>query len=75
MDKPTITYTVKYDRSIPVEEIPEDFSIEATCRENAFALLREELMCDEFPLEDVLEDGESVFDEFNEYIDFHSQDD
>jgi hypothetical protein len=61
-------YTVKYDHTIPADEFPDDFEISAASREIAFEEIREEIMCDPFPLEDVLENGESVFDEFDEYI-------
>ena len=63
-----------FDRSIPVEdeEIPDDIIVKAETKELGIDLLLEEINSVDpegvFPIEDVLCDGMSILDEFNDKI-------
>ncbi len=61
-------YRAIYDKSVPADP-PDDFSVCAESDEVAFALIAEQWDRDGgFPLEDVTKDGESLWDEYNEWL-------
>lgn len=65
-------FKLMFDRSIPVddEEIPEDIVVRADSKELGIDLLLEEINNVDpegiWPIEDVLCDGKSILDEFND---------
>ena len=61
-------YKVIFDRTIPVDDIPNDIRFVSESRGTAFPWIMDNVDFDTFPLEDVLEDGRSVFDEFNDFV-------
>lgn len=61
-------YEVFYDKSVPVDEFPEDFQIEAGTDEEAFSQILDRWEEEgAFPIQDVTKDGMTVKDEFDEF--------
>lgn len=62
------SYSVIFDRLTPVDDVPDDLRFVSEDKGTAFPWIMDNIDFETFPLRDVLEDGRSVFDEFNDFV-------
>ena len=63
-------YSVVFDRSVPVDDIPDDIRFVSDSKDTAFPWILDNVDFDTFPIQNVLEDGRSVLEEFNDFVEF-----
>jgi len=65
-------FKLTFDKTIPVDDIPDDIIVHADTINEGFYLLADELATvdsnDYCPIKDVLCNSQSVLDEFNDYL-------